>query len=1639
MTATIDQRIVGLEFDNKNFEKNAKKSLGTLDSLKESLNFKDSAKGLEGLNAAGKKVSFDTMAKSVDTVANRFSTLGVIGMSVIHNLTTSAMNFGRTMTAKILDPLVQGGQTRALNIEAAKFQFKGLGMDVEEAMKSANDAVLGTAYGLDVAAKTAAQFGASGMEAGEDMTKALRGISGVAAMTNSTYEDISDVFTTVAGNGRLMGDELRRLASRGLNVAASLADEFGITEAAVRDLVSKGGVSFEMFYTAMDNAFGEHATSANEMYSGSLANMRSAISRVGQAFAAAKFERQRDLFNAVTPAINVFNKALSPVAKMWNELASQRNEYLIGLIERLNVGSRYLLATMDTLSRTMSHFSTAIRSWIKPIKDAFFEVFSPITGKDIYGVSRAIESFAQKLTLSESVSNKVRETFKGLFSILSIAGKVILSVAKGFTTLVSRITPLGKGVVFVTGGLGSFLSKVNESVKVTDMLSTAVNLLFDAFKPIGELFTNVKKIFPSVLNFATNVTKALEPLTSAVKKIFENFDLQTGFSVLQGGLFAGILIGIEDLINTLKRFVQFGGSVRPRIQGILRTVTLNLEAMENKLKADTLIRIAGAIAILAGAIFVLSVIDPAKLAGAVTAISVLFVDLFASMAVFQKVAGDFSSTKMIALSITMTGMSIAVLLLASAAAKLGKLNWGEIARGLSGVAGMTATLIVAAKVLSANSKAMIKGATGFILFATALVILTKAVSNLGGLDTATLAKGLSGIAVLAAELVLFMKLADTSGMGVRVGVGLVLLAQSLVIFGKAVGQLGSLNFETLAKGLGAMAIVLAQMAIFTKLTGNVKGLIGTSIGMTILASSMLILSKALESMGSLSLETLAKGLGALGISLGIISGAMHLMKGSLPGATALIVVSTALVIFSKALKSVGEMSVADIAKGLITFTAALGGLALAGILIAPVIPALLGLGGAIALIGVGALAVGAGLLAFSAGLTALSVSGAAGVASLVVIITSLVGLIPMIFSQIGKGIANMALVIADSAEAITTLFVAMLRSFTTAIVEASPMILDAAATLMLAFLEKLVEITPKLIQTGVDLLVSFLQGISSNIGRVIEVATDIIVNFIDGIAKSLPRIVDAGFNLIVDFINSLSDSIEENTPIMVDAFFGLADAMIQGLIDGLIGGAVRAVETVKNVGSSIITGLKNVLGIKSPSTKFYEVATHMTAGLVNGLKATQPKVIAATTDLAVTPETDIYKEAGKEAGGSFASGITESKPKAKTAAEKLAEEALRAIRETTKEVSVKEGRYLVDGVIIGMVSKEPDSYEASRFLAEAIQKGLIEEEPRFTGIGETNATRFLKGMTEDEIIQEAWASGVKISSSAWDGAKSTAEQMAAAGTAAGQAYINGLNAAAEAARKRLEDIARDATSGAIARSHKKVVQETKDGLRYTLHELSQLSDDQAKTYWEYGGGVSGKIAVEMGQETSKGLATGIKAGAQVVIGSIKGLTNSVTKTVKDGLGIKSPSRVFMQFGRYTVQGFVNGLSSMNYEVGKTTRSVGDSAVDSLKSALTRVSELMESDLDYEPTIRPVIDLSDVQNGIGSIGKMFDRTNQLALRVSSTGKMGSQRDISQANTDSPNTTPSLSFTQNNYSPKPLSRLDIYRQTKNQFAAVKEVLT
>ena len=436
MSNKIDERVVEMRFDNAQFEKNVSTTMSTLDKLKKSLNLDGAAKGLQNVNAAAKTTSFDSLAASVSKLEYRFSTLGIVGMRVIENLTDSMMRLAQKTLNFLTSGVVQGGIKRAMNLENAHFQLQGLLKDEEAVaavMQNVGDAVDGTAYSLDSAAKVASQLAASGMRAGDDMFKSLRAVAGVAAMTNSEYSDIGRIFTKIAGQGRLMGDDLLSLSSRGMNAAATLAESMGITESAVREMVSKGQIDFKTFAYAMDDAFGEHAKKANETLTGALSNVKSALGRIGALFVSPLVEQNGELvqlLNNVRVKINDIKETLVPVAN-----------YVVNILKNLISKVSSFVEKLD-VKKYFSEFSKAFTSskwdvFVQKINDAgiatdkFQEKLKEVASRHGISIDNLIEKYGTlgKVMAAGKLSKSIIiETLKEFISVEEDASEATADV-----------------------------------------------------------------------------------------------------------------------------------------------------------------------------------------------------------------------------------------------------------------------------------------------------------------------------------------------------------------------------------------------------------------------------------------------------------------------------------------------------------------------------------------------------------------------------------------------------------------------------------------------------------------------------------------------------------------------------------------------------------------------------------------------------------------------------------------------------------------------------------------------------------------------------------------------------------------------------------------------------------------------------------------------------------------------------------------------------------------------------------------------------------------------------------------------------------------------------------------------------------
>ena len=388
MSSAIEERVAALKFDNSQFEKNVAISISTLEKLKKALDFGNTGKVFRDIETAAGRLTFYGMANSLKEIENRFSTFGIVGMTVIQDLTRAVENLTIGALTGLFNKIKEGGKARAFNIENAHFLLQGLYDDAKEIKAIEDDAmesVSDTAYGYDEAIKTAAQLAASGVQSGKDMQSVLSAIAGVAATTSSRYVDIADIFRDVAGRGKAMAGELSRISGYGINAANVLSKYFNaindgskeadesitntiktitggakVTEAEVMDMASKSKISFELFAAAMSDSFGKHAKEANKTIVGVLSNINARFSQIGAKFFSPLIEQEGPLnifLNKVMTKLTEVRNRIDPIADLFTNTVIRILDIGGELIDKIPVNEIF-----DKVDKYVEFLSTKISS-----------------------------------------------------------------------------------------------------------------------------------------------------------------------------------------------------------------------------------------------------------------------------------------------------------------------------------------------------------------------------------------------------------------------------------------------------------------------------------------------------------------------------------------------------------------------------------------------------------------------------------------------------------------------------------------------------------------------------------------------------------------------------------------------------------------------------------------------------------------------------------------------------------------------------------------------------------------------------------------------------------------------------------------------------------------------------------------------------------------------------------------------------------------------------------------------------------------------------------------------------------------------------------------------------------------------------
>lgn len=1451
----IDERIVKMSFDNRDFEKGISQTLQSLEKLNEVLkntsnvevysNLSKSLKDIKGqlstlnidelnkldktdsiwtkfgntLSTVGRGIagfignidfsgtlsklgfSFDDategsngLSRSVEEVTNKFSALGIMGVTALANITNKAVNAGMNLLKSFaIDPITDGFGEYELKMDSIKTILTNTAKygtnldDVNKALNELNEYSDKTIYNFGQMTDNIGKATAAGLNLKDSVTF-VKGMSNAAAgfgvdanrMAGATYQMTQALAAGVirlqdwnslqqAGMGGEMMQEQMYKAAESLGIYVDKSIPF-------RDSLQSNWLTSKVFMKAMENMANDPSLTQAATEVTSFTKLLGTLKETVGSGWAQSFEH---IFGNKEQSTKLWTGLSESLGDIINKSAEARNKVL----EFWNAnGGR------DAVISGLGNVFTSLGKVLGSVKEAFQEVFPPMTGEKLVEISNKFKEFTEKIKITDGAAKKIKDAFKGVFTVFDT---VIDSVGK----VISSFSPLGDvlGSVFnvvlnVASGLGRMVTNIGQAIQkanifdsiasgirtVCGWLSTAINSLGDAFSGFSDKLRKVdfSKPFEAIGKIFTWFGTILKPVADGIGKALESINFDSILKVLN-------TLGIIKIVKTIgKAFSDLGSigesaksvfdslkDVGSSVKDILDSAKDALQAWQQDIQAKTLLKIAAAVGILTVSLLTLASIDGKSLAKSLTGLGVVFAELTLAYAAMSKIGGIKGA---FGTSTSLIALASAMLILSGALKVLSTIDPGEMVTGLVGLAAALGTMIIAVKMMDGSHKGLLKTSTSLVIFGAAMMVMAGALKLLGSIDAETLGGGLFALAAVLVELGAFLAVAKFGSLGPSTATGILVLSAALLVLSQAVKQFGNLNPDQIIKGLAGIAGILTEIAVFSKFSGGGLNMIGIGAGLAVISGALLVMSQALQSLGSIQWDELGRGLTAMaggllilgiaaatisgtkltmiGVGLGIMSASLLIltaalksmgsmtweeiakglvtlagsllilgvaaaaMSGAIVGAAAMLVMAGALAVLTPQLLLLGTMNLASVGIMLLALAGAFTVLGVAGLVLTPIIPSLLGLAAAIALLGVGCLAAGAGLTAVGTGLGLIGAAIGASGLLIVDFITQLVNLLPEIGTKAVEAFANFMGALTTALPELISGFTAIITAILTAIGTMIPEIANTALQIVVAFAQGLSTAIPELVTAGMELVVGVLEGIAANIYQLVDAGLDCVINFMDGIAANIGEVIESGINLALSFIEGVADGLENNKARLESAVERVITALIDAAIAVIRGSFTAIKEKGREFLQSMIDGIKEKFnaakqsvtdaidkakeGAKDCGKKLVQAGKDLIQGFIDGISekieaakkaigdGVQACVNKAKAVLGIQSPSKVFKEIGRFTVEGFTVGLEKYGDQATNAAGDIANSVINNVRDPLSNVAkILDGDMNVNPVI----------------------------------------------------------------------------------------------------------------------------------------------------------------------------------------------------------------------------------------------------------------------------------------------------------------------------------------------------------------------
>lgn len=1407
MSQTVETKVIELQFKSDDFAKKAEEASTRLELLNRKLD--DFQKnGLSGITKSAKNVNVDSLGESVDQAGKKFNALEKIATGALLTIGNYVARTGAKLVNNLISPITKGGLTRAMNIEQAGFQFEGLNVDMTKLDKEKGyynavmDAVLGTAYSYDVAAKAASQLVASnvGVEQSsrkmadgtkkdtkvmtDSMTEILKGIAGVASMSGSSFEDISQIFTTAAGKGKVQAEEFRRLAVRGLNASAVIANALGITEEEVSEMARKGQIDFMTFANAMSEAYGSHAKDSTKMFTGAMEDVKAALARIGADFYGPALTGARDILNSITPLVDVLHEKIagalttsttllgkaSQKATQFFDLLSyslkfmERNDEGLGAPLREWIGGnlKHEANLLDAFGNTASAVKLAVDDLgaglenfghgykidgIKMLADylniSMDDVEKGIDKgtiglkefdealQDLYSQSSKFQQAMTQDELSEwmntwheaarnsdsgdklfSTADKLSKIFTGLKDVLEavqdafkafgsivgtvvvaleplwrLIGKTVIAFAE-FTSKVLNHISDSKGFQIIADGINRLLNGVAKLLHITEIAGAAATVIIRIF---DELARAVKAVYDGVIKIVNTVIELLDHTIEKLAATFGNVSVlikmirKLGLFALFGMLAKGIdtifkpfeyATNIVDMLknvfksleNIFKNIEKLSGGVK----AVFTNLAAGLKELTASIRADTVIKYAIALSMLAGSLYLLSQIDAEKAAQSIGLFGSTVAGLVASFAVITGILGKADkmakagekgnfierilgkwigkgTDKYKSVGNFMVKMAASILILAVALKVIADLPADKIIYATGAIELLMLTLAGVAKVLSGtdsitmsfskgfekSSKRMTKGLAGLLAMAGAVYILAKAMENLSDLDADKLATSFAFMSLILWELtgVVFAMSKFKSKGFLKASVSLLIFAKAVEMFMDNLKILAEFEDQAaLNNALIKLAEIIAMLTVASIAISQFGGMgLFDAAAIYIFVQSLTVLIDGLQQLTTLDAQSMAnafKYLLALMASLVIAVGMLGALGSVGLGASiAIYIFVQAIDVLVESLLKIAGANITAVGQAIIALAGAIfvlgvscavfkiipfGGILKFGLALGIIVLAAAGFGVAAFAIGLGMQAIAMGIEALAAVLPYMGEFAASFMAVVILLAAAIAILSPFTGALLLLGVAFGLFAVSILGIGAGIQMLASAMQTLTRLKDQLPAVADSLKT----FFKSVKGLSKE--SSSLDEAAS---TISSSLTKMGNAAADA--------AKKFAGFKTAGRNIVKDLAGGItegtaaSDAIKtilnkaiSTSKTYTSKFYSIGANLVKGMING-INSQLPALRTaVQKLEAQAEKAVEAKAKIKSPSRVWAKIGSYLGMGLAKGITNSASRVISASEDLA---------------------------------------------------------------------------------------------------------------------------------------------------------------------------------------------------------------------------------------------------------------------------------------------------------------------------------------------------------------------------------------------------------------------------------------